>query len=134
MSFYHLHLAHTETQFKKLTILKLIEIQILNFVYSCFHSLLPLVFNNYYFQSTSSIHSYATWQSTNEILSLTHTNTNQFGLRSLWRRSSGLLNPFDDSSKNISSLWAFKNHIKSLKLNSCNKLRISTLFQLSYIV
>ena len=97
--FYHLHLAHTETLFKKLTILKLIEIQILNFVYSCFHSLLPLIFNNYYFQTTSSIHSYSTWQSTNDILSLTHTNTNQFGLRSLWSSSSGLSNSFENSSR-----------------------------------
>ena len=91
-TFYHLHLVHTEILFKKLTIWTFIEIQILNFAYSYFRSLLPLIFNNYYFQSTSSIHSYSTWQSTNEILSLSHTNTNQFVLRSLWSSSSGLSN------------------------------------------
>ena len=114
--------AHTETLFNTLTILKLtdvIEIQILNFAYSWFHSLLSPVFNNY-FQCTSSIHSNSTRQSTNDNLYLKHTNTNQYDLRSLRSRSSRLWNSLDKSSKNISSLWAFKNHIKSLKLNSYN--------------
>ena len=73
-TFYVLQLAHTETELfeKNLTTLKFIEIQIPNFVYSYFQSLLPLIFNNYYFQSTSSIHSYSTWPSINEILSLMH--------------------------------------------------------------
>ena len=71
--------AHTETLLKELTVLKLtdvIEIQNLHFVYSWFHSLLPPIFNDY-FQSTSSIHSYSTRQSTNDNLFLKRTNNMQ---------------------------------------------------------
>ena len=115
--------SHSEPLLKSLRLLKfsdVIHLEILSFVYQCYHKLSPCFVN--YFSPVSSIHSYNTRQPQVDNLFVKSVHTTQYGIRSLSYTGPKLWNSLSINVNKINPFSSFRRHIKNTVIDSYNSI------------
>ena len=113
--------VHSDPTFSRLGLLKvgdIFQLQLLSFMYDCYHGLAPSYFSSY-FTPVVSMHHYGTRAASRGDLFLQRKNTFSYGIRSIQYRYSGarLWNTLPAPIRDSQSVSVFRLQVKALFLS-----------------
>ena len=111
--------VHSDPIFSRLGLLKvgdIFQLQLLSFMYDCYHGLVPSYFSSY-FTPVASMHHYDTRAASRGDLFLQRKNTFIYGIRSIQYSGARLWNTLPAPIRDSQSVSVFRSQVKALFLS-----------------